>query len=311
MKRKIISIIVLLVVLTMLSACNVAIAPDDNAPPKDLPDTPVEESVLTEGSNGVFEYLLYTPENADENTPLIVYLHGSSSHGDDLSLLIKGDDLPKLLLQGEVDYVPAYILFPQLGSEYKDWISVGQQLTELIDGFVRDHKADADRVSLTGFSMGGTGTWNIAASYADTFSCIAPLSGGIRTTDSNLSKLKNLKIRAFVGSADEKIDPALSVQFVQAFVEAGGDATVTVFDGASHAEVPALTFKDEEIGVPQWLCSVVRKTETPEEGGGIETPEEGGGIETPEEGGETETPEEGGETETPEEGGEAETPEED
>ncbi|MGM9596993.1 MAG: SUMF1/EgtB/PvdO family nonheme iron enzyme [Eubacteriales bacterium] len=295
MKRKMISIIALLLALLLLAACSnttfkkgkdshkeQSIITNDpgrhdnntentdnteyansqtNGDQQGKPDTYPEEISMLEGSNGIFNYLLYTPENAAGDMPLIVYLHGSRSQGDDLHLLTAGDDLPKYFAEGKIRDVPAYILFPQLSSEYSDWISVRVQLIELVTDIIRNYNIDKNKVSLTGFSMGGTGTWNIAVYYPDTFSCIAPLSGSIKTTDSNLSKLKRLKIWAFVGDEDDRIAPYYSVDFVEAFNKAGGDAKVTVFEGASHVDVPAMTYTDENIGLLQWLCTTNKKAE--------------------------------------------------
>lgn len=298
MKQKIISMIALLLALLLLVACNNTNTPNDgdsqkeqsgitdpssghdnntensdnkdntdttdqqtNDDQQDEPPTPTEKAFMSEGSHGIFDYLLYIPENATDDMPLIVYLHGSSSHGDELSLLTTGDDLPKFFAEGKIEDVPAYILFPQLSSEYSDWIAVKEQLMELVNTIIQDYNIDENRVSLTGFSMGGTGTWNIAVYYPETFSCIAPLSGSIRTTDSNLSKLKGLKIWAFVGSGDDVINPDYSVNFVEAFKNAGGDAKVNLFDGAVHVDVPALAYMDQNIGLLQWLCSNSKKAE--------------------------------------------------
>lgn len=217
---------------------------------------------MIEGRDEVFEYLLYVPDDAYENMTLIVYPHGSSSHGNDLSMLTAGDELPKFIENGEIKDIPAYILFPQLGSEYSDWIAVREELINLISTVVKDYNIDENRVSLTGFSMGGTATWRIAVYYPDMFSCIAPLSGSIKTTDSNLSSLKGLQIWAFVGSEDNLINPDYSVEFVEAFKNSGGDAEVHVFEGATHADVPALAYTDPNIGLLQWLYSNSKKTES-------------------------------------------------
>ena len=236
-----------------------ALPPDttDTNPPIDNDQnqntTDNDTIVLSEHSNDTFKYLLYTPENATENMPLIVYLHGVSSKGDDISLLTNGDDLPKYFVGNQVERVPAYILFPQLSSEYSDWLAVKERLIELVNDVIRQYNIDETKVSLTGFSMGGTATWRIAVLYPDMFSCIAPLSGSIKTTDANLSDLKNLKVWAFVGSEDDVIDPERSISFVEAFNKSYGEAKITVFEGASHIDVPALTYLDNDIALLQWL----------------------------------------------------------
>lgn len=270
MKRKFFIAFGLLLALLCLASCNKPLdqkqsdtiemtPPTDNETDQGTIDT--EQKILSEHSNDTFKYLLYTPENATDNMPLIVYLHGVSSKGDNISLLTSGDDLPKYFTGNQIQDIPAYILFPQLSSEYSDWLAVEEPLIALINAVVKQHNIDETKVSLTGFSMGGTATWRIAAVYPDLFSCIAPLSGSIKTTDSNLDNLKNLKIWAFVGSEDDVINPNYSIDFVEAFKNAGGDAKVHVFEGATHAEVPALTYTNQNIGLLQWLCSNSKKAE--------------------------------------------------
>lgn len=59
---------------------------------------------------------------------------------------------------------------------------------KLLSRVEADYAIDSDRVSLTGYSMGGTGAWAIALAYPGTFSAVAPLSGSVRVTEQNLQK---------------------------------------------------------------------------------------------------------------------------
>lgn len=72
----------------------------------------------------VFNYYLYTPENAKENLPLILYLHGGSGKPTapevDLTLLTAGDGLPKFTKDGQVK-PSSYIVFPQLPYGKSGW----------------------------------------------------------------------------------------------------------------------------------------------------------------------------------------------
>lgn len=224
-------------------------------PDTDVSDTRLTAQALTVPTLGTVNYLLYTPADAKADMPLIVYLHGAGGRGDDLSLLTQSEGLPKLFSEGRVDDVPAYIVFPQLSSEFSDWVAARAELMSFIDAAVQRYGIDKNRVSLTGYSLGGTAVWRIAAYYPEVFSCIAPLSGSIKATDDTIARLKGLKIRAFVGSADDRILPEYSIDFVEAFKAAGGWAELTVFDGASHAQVPALTYTDPSIALLEWLCS--------------------------------------------------------
>ena len=81
--------------------------------------------------HGELSYLLYEPAEVSENLPLIVYLHGGSGKGDDLSLLTSVDGLPEYLADGKVA-PDAYVVMPQLTSDHKGWVDVGGDIMKLI-----------------------------------------------------------------------------------------------------------------------------------------------------------------------------------
>ncbi len=200
-----------------------------------------------------FRYWLYTPANPAENMPLIVYLHGGSGKGDDLNLITAVDGFPQYLQSGQLGDVRAYVVIPQLPSTQKGWVNAAESISELIDHTVSTYKINRNNISLTGHSMGGTGTWNLACTYPSLFARIAPLSGSIRNTPDIIGKLKNIPVRAFVGSADTIVPPDSSKEVVAALKVAGGSAEITVFDGADHFSVPSLTFLDTNIDLIGWL----------------------------------------------------------
>lgn len=202
---------------------------------------------------GTFRYWLYTPSNPTENMPLIVYLHGGSGKGDDLNLITDVDGFPKYLQNGQLGDVRAYVIIPQLPSTQKGWVNAADAISELINQTVSTYKINRNNVSLTGHSMGGTGTWNLACTYPNLFARVAPLSGSIRNTPDIIGKLKNIPICAFVGSADTIVPPDSSKEIVAALKAAGGNAEITVFDGADHFSVPSLTYLDTNIDLAGWL----------------------------------------------------------
>ncbi len=202
---------------------------------------------------GTFRYWLYTPSNPTENMPLIVYLHGGSGKGNDLNLITTADGFPKYLQSGQLGNVRAYVVIPQLPSTQNGWVNAAKAIFDLIDRTASIYKINRSNISLTGHSMGGTGTWNLACTYSNLFARIAPLSGSIRNTPDIIGKLKNIPIRAFVGSADTIVPPDSSKEVVAALKAAGGNAEITVFDGADHFSVPRLTFLDANIDLVGWL----------------------------------------------------------
>ena len=202
---------------------------------------------------GTFRYWLYTPSDPTENMPLIVYLHGGSGKGDDLNLITAVDGFPQYLQSGQLGDVRAYVVIPQLPSTQKGWVNAAESISELIDHTVSAYKINKNNISLTGHSMGGTGTWNLACTYPSLFARIAPLSGSIRNTPDIIDNLKNIPVRAFVGSADTIVPPDSSKEVIAALKAAGGSAEITVFDGADHFSVPSLAFLDTNIDLIGWL----------------------------------------------------------
>lgn len=200
-----------------------------------------------------FKYWLYTPSNPTGNIPLIVYLHGGSGKGNDLNLITSVDGFPKYLQSGELGELKAYVIIPQLPSSQKGWANAAASLYELIEATVSTYKIDKSNISLTGHSMGGTGTYNIACSYPSLFARIAPLSGSVRGTADTIEKLKNIPIKAFVGSADTIVPPQSSEEVIEELKKNGANAQITVFNGADHFSVPALTYLDKNINLINWL----------------------------------------------------------
>ena len=204
-------------------------------------------------SLGELKYWLYTPSDPTEHMPLIVYLHGGSGKGDNLELITAVDGFPKYLRDGKLGDVRAYVIIPQLPSSQKGWANGAAAVYELIQVTVSKFGIEEANISLTGHSMGGTGTWNLALSYPTLFARIAPLSGSVRVQPEYIEKLKNIPVWAFVGSADTIVPPDSSMEFIAALKEAGGNAEITIFDDADHFTVPSLTYLDQEINLINWL----------------------------------------------------------
>lgn len=201
------------------------------------------------------KYLLYTPYNATTDMPLIVYLHGGSGKGNDLSLLTAVNGFPKYIKENTLKNIPAYIIMPQLPANKKGWSDIGLSIKELIEYISDTYKTDSSRISLTGHSMGGTGVWELAAQYPEIFSCIAPMSGSISTNNTTINALSNMPIWAFVGSKDTIVSSKSSIQFIQKLSMQNANATITVFDTGTHFDIPELTYLDQDIDILTWLIN--------------------------------------------------------
>ena len=239
----------------MMTSCGQTVPEKTSPTPGDETTTDGAEvsAVTVTEHHGELSYLLYEPAEVSGDLPLIVYLHGGSGKGDDLSLLTSVDGLPEYLADGKVA-PDAYVVMPQLTSDHKGWVDVGEDIMKLIGALEEEYSIDPDRVSLTGHSMGGTGVWQLALAYPGSFSAIAPLSGSVMTNELNLKKLSKLSVRAVVGSDDTIVSPESSEKFIAALSRTNSEASLITLDGYDHFDVPTY-YLDSDAGLLDWLIS--------------------------------------------------------
>jgi predicted peptidase len=174
-------------------------------------------------------FLIWMPRMAvrpAKGWPLLFFLHGSGERGDDLSR-VKIHGPPKYAAAG-ADY-PFVLVAPQV-SEGLAWDS--DALEALRAHLVARLPVDADRVLMTGLSMGGIGTWNYAVEYPDRLAAIAPVSG---TGDSDrAARVAQLPIWAFHGARDDAVPIAGEREMVEAVRAAGGNVRFTVYPDIGH-----------------------------------------------------------------------------
>ena len=192
-------------------------------------------------------FYLYTPRNPTEGMPLIVYLHGGTNKNSAVSALLTTDGFPKYLYEGALGDVRAYVAIPKLESNYKGWSDIYEQIRSLLKSLTDNYPIDSTNISLTGHSMGGTGTYQLQTKLPNTFTRIAPLSGSVKSTDQTLNALEKTKIWAFVGTEDTVVDPESSRTIISQLKAMGADARLTELEGADHFQVPALVYKNTEL----------------------------------------------------------------
>ena len=155
----------------------------------------------------LYRYLSYTPKEYNTDTlkkwPLIIYLHGGSRRGNDL-IKLYADGIPDQLYRGRE--FPFIIIAPQC-PEHIRW-STDNWFDNLYKDVNDKYRIDTNRIYLTGFSLGGAGTWYIAAKYPDKFAAIAPMSGftsHMDYIDNNIDMLIDMPIWAFHGKIDDVV----------------------------------------------------------------------------------------------------------
>jgi predicted peptidase len=196
---------------------------------------------------GELPHLIYVPASQEggKSAPLILFLHGSGERGSELERVKLWS--PFLYLD-EGHSLPAFLVAPQCPLDVR-WGNLLEALDRLLDDLLRQYPVDADRVLLTGFSMGGFGVWQWAQRRPERFAALMPVAGnGFRLRDYGISRdfrsLKDTPIWMIHGAQDEVIQIDGADEFHQALRECGAHFGYTRYPHAGHTRTAELAFAD-------------------------------------------------------------------
>ncbi|MHC4878518.1 MAG: carboxylesterase family protein [Planctomycetota bacterium] len=188
---------------------------------------------------GAHRYSVFLPEaySANRKWPVILFLHGAGERGTDgrkPTLVGLGPAIRKR--QASFPFVAVFPQCEDVDSRYLNgWLANtadAARALQILDEVERDFSIDTDRRVLTGWSMGGYGTWSIAAANPDHWSAIVPLAGGGEADWG--TALSKASVWAFHGSEDAAIRPQQSRHMITAIREAGGTPRYTEVTGGGH-----------------------------------------------------------------------------
>lgn len=177
-----------------------------------------------------FKYLLFLPEDyyksPDKKYPTILFLHGAGERGDNLNQ-VKRHGPPKIL-ENKKDF-PFIVISPQCPPN--GWWDT-YALSVLLDDIEAKYRVDKNRLYLTGLSMGGYGTWDLATRQPGRFAAIAPICGGGNPVLAGL--LKETPTWVFHGDADPVVPVQRSDEMVEALKKIGAEVKYTRYRGLQH-----------------------------------------------------------------------------
>ena len=176
-------------------------------------------------------YLISYPEGfrEDKKYPLLIFLHGRGARSATTDKLHQYSCLSHLQAhQNARGYI---LLAPHCKSgNWNEWM---EHLIHLVEMFREHPCVDKSRLYLTGNSMGGYGTWELASLRPDWFASAMPIcGGGIPVFARNLV---DVPIRAFHGLRDQTVDPIESLQMAKAVNVYGGHAELILFPDMEHS----------------------------------------------------------------------------
>ncbi len=228
--------------IVLMAAC--AMAQDGaSSTPAGKPGTQVDEKITFQIPI-TMHYLIYLPKDYDgkKPMPLLLFLHGAGERGDDIEL-VKKHGPPKLIAQGK-DF-PFIVVSPQC-PKGRFWDA--RSLNTLLDNIEQHYAVDSSRIYVTGLSMGGFGTWALAAYAPERFAAIAPICGGGEKFW--VRKLTHLPIWAFHGEKDSVVPPHRTTELVEQLKKLGGNVKLTLYPDAGHDSWTA-TYDNPELY--EWL----------------------------------------------------------
>ena len=221
------------------------------AQPAAAQDSPIE--AFLEGrvqvGDATYPYRLLAPEKLveGERYPLVLFLHGAGERGDDNARQL--GHFPELMAEpARRAGRPCFVLAPQCprGSRWSevDWgaaesTPIAAEPSQPLRGalaalaeVVREHPVDLERLYLTGLSMGGYGTWDLAARHPGWFAAAVPICGG--GDERVIARLAGLPLSVWHGDADRTVPLARSRVMVEALGAVGGSVQYHELEGVGH-----------------------------------------------------------------------------
>lgn len=238
-------------------------------------------------SNGIkIPYRIHIPADikADASLPLLTFLHGNGSRGDDNEKQITSGGscaLISYLTYGE----PCIIIAPQcpltVDEETTMWMErdkyVGSDLysvsnpqtphlqaaAELINYISSQYNVNQNRLYLAGSSNGAGACWDLIVRNPGKFAAAVPVAGG--REDKDLSQygqiLAQTPVWTFHGDADETLPVAGTRALVKAARDAGASSENCIYTevpGADHNTIWKIAAKTP--GVTEWMFSKTLRT---------------------------------------------------
>jgi predicted peptidase len=211
------------------------------------------ETTLELADGSVLRYAVSIPVGdegtTDEPRPLVLALHPGGRSVYYGSAFMQSIVAPALRTWG------AIMIAPDVPD--RSWATPRSEraVLELVEHVLGRHAIDRDRVLVTGFSMGGRGTWYMASRHPDVFAGAIVMAGS--PGDGDLARLAETPIYLIHSPQDEVVPFEPAEAAYRALAERGHPVEMRVVPGFSHymmgAYVPALSAAGDWM-LARWLA---------------------------------------------------------
>ncbi|WP_422931047.1 family 16 glycoside hydrolase [Singulisphaera sp. PoT] len=156
-------------------------------------------SLNTLGVDRKYSVFLPTKYDGKKTFPVILYLHGKGECGTDGALAAQVGLGPAILARPEA--FPAIVVFPQARETWNSESDDTKAALAILDDVLANYKGDGERVVLTGYSMGGSGSWGLVASRPERFRAVVPVCG--KGKPETAASFRSMPIWIVVGDEDK------------------------------------------------------------------------------------------------------------
>ena len=179
-------------------------------------------------------YTVFLPNGYDghKTFPVVLFLHGSGERGDDG---VRSAQVGLgAIIAGRPDDFPLIAVFPQAKQTWSADSDDAQAALDALDDVLSTCKADKNHIVITGLSMGGAGSWQMAAKHPNRFVAVAPVCGF--ATDETGQKVAHsgLPVWTFVGDSDSGRILQSTRDLVSALKSADAKVRHTEYRGVGH-----------------------------------------------------------------------------
>lgn len=193
-----------------------------------------------------YPYLLLPPTSIEEGKryPLILFLHGAGERGND-NTRQAGHFPSRMASEWYRDRYDCFVLAPQCPLKQR-WSNIDPETKRIrpepsgamqgaiaaLEEVVRTQPIDPNRIMLTGLSLGGFGSFDLAARHPDYFAAAAPVCGGGDPTTA--ARFAGLPVFIWHGAADRVVPAELSRNMADAIEALDLDVDYTELPGVRH-----------------------------------------------------------------------------
>jgi predicted peptidase len=195
-----------------------------------------QHRVFTDPAGAKHPFVVFVPASYQPGTqpPVMLFLHGSGERGENnIDQMMAG--IGPALWKRKAKF-PFVVVLPQCrtGSGWQAGGVDAERALGMLRQIQTEFSTDPDRVILTGLSMGGSGTWSIAAKDPSAWAAIVPMCGRGDLAAAEKFAAARLPIWNSCGDKDRPETVKANRDMHEALQKAGANAKYVEYPDVGH-----------------------------------------------------------------------------